>query len=78
MHFIRQEVVSNVSEKENTSKPTSIAPITLVAATSIIKSIAANNTLPKMPNKRTDNTEHKVRQAVEACVKEIAINVTAR
>ena len=78
MHFIRQAVVSNVSEKENTSKPTSIAPITLVAATSIIKSVAANNTLPRMPNRRTESTEHNVLQVVEVCVREIAISVTAR
>ena len=32
MHFVRQAVVSKSREKENTSKPAKMAPITLVAA----------------------------------------------
>lgn len=78
MHFMRQAVVVNIKEKENTSKPTRIAPITLVATTSIIKSIVANRTLPSIPKNRTESTEHKVRQDVEVCVNETASSVTTR
>ena len=78
MHFTRQAVVNINKEKENTSKPTRIAPITLVAAMSIIKSMAANKMLPRIPNKRNESTEHRVRQDTDVCVNETATSITSR
>ena len=76
MHFTRQAVVNINKEKKNTSKPTRIAPITLVAAKSIIKSMAANKMLPRIPSKRTETKEHRARQDV--CVNETAISITSK
>ena len=78
MHFMRQAVVNINKEKENTSKPTRIAPITLVAAMSIIKSMAANKMLPRIPSKRTETTEHRARQDADACVNETASSITSK
>ena len=78
MHLVRQAVVNKKREKENTSKPTRIAPITLAAAMSIIKSIVANRIVLSTPNKRTESMEHMVRQDIGTCESETAINVTRR
>ena len=47
--FTRQAVAVTVKEKKNSSKPTIIAPITLVAANVIAKSTIANKIVPKIP-----------------------------
>ena len=75
---MRQVVVNINKEKENTSKPTRIAPITLVATMSIIKSMAANKMVPRIPSKRTESTEHNARQEADVCVNETAISITSK
>ena len=76
--FIRQTVVNNNKEKENTSRPTRIEPKTLAVATSIIKSMIAKKKLPTIPSERTGSMEHWVRHDVVACVSETAISVIKR
>ena len=50
--FTRQAVAVTVKEKKNSSKPTIIAPTTLVAAKVIAKRTIANKIVPKIPASR--------------------------
>ena len=77
-HLARQAVLIRVNAKKKISAPTKRAPITLVAAKTIARSIIDNKIVPKMPKSNTESVLHILLQAMECWARETATRITAR
>ena len=76
-HLMRQAVELIISEKEKKRIPTTIAPITLVAANPTAKRITAETIVPRIPRSRPDVGTQGLLQEM-SWDKDEAISVTAR